>query len=92
MALNLNVPVVLASSQVIEFKSVLIEKSGGQNVAHLSFKVTNQAGELLPSIHKFYSGEDFNTFWSAFNSGTFLYTQLGEDIGQTSFESEFINP
>jgi hypothetical protein len=96
MSFEIDKPIKVAEKQILSFRSV--EIISGQNglEGHVSFSVKNENGEYLDPVRRSYYGADFNTFWTAFNSGTFLYTEIAEIKGEeipegVSFESDFLN-
>lgn len=92
MAIIVNEPLVLAQSQSVRFDSLSIVRTNSGMRAVISFSVLDENNNVVSQKRKEYNGADFNTFWSNFNSGIFLYEEL--NLGVTvpgSVESEFQN-
>lgn len=77
--LTINQPKVIAETQDFQFDELHITGgANGQLVATISFIVNDENGKRIDTKVLTYSGEEFNTFWSDFNSGKYLYEQLVE--------------
>lgn len=90
----INEPIILSQSQKKVFHHVIVEKVNGKLEARVAFNVLDQDDNIVKSELLIYAGEDFNTFWSNFNSGKFLYEELvkGSDIEvPAEVEDEFLN-
>jgi hypothetical protein len=86
----------------IQKKAVAIELLQQSTLKHedgwravITYKITfsDQSTEII-SITKV--GEDYNTFWTNFNNGTYLFEVISESIGvefnlPDNFEDSFLN-
>jgi hypothetical protein len=96
MAIELNTPYVLANTQKIVFSRVSIENIETELRASLWFDILNEAGKRIGTKTYSYVGDDFNTFWTNFNTGKFLYDEFARqesleiDVPET-VETEFTN-
>jgi hypothetical protein len=94
MSLSITQP---AAVQSYSFVDVAVMKDAGGNMsAVVHFNISDQNGVYLGVFPLSFSGAAFNTFWAAFNSGTFLYQELAAALSQSapadgSLESEFQN-
>lgn len=97
MPIELNEPKIIATTQKIVFQSILIHRdTAGQLNAQVTFNVLDENGNLVSNEQLRYSGEEFNQFWSDFNSGTYLYQTLAQQKSinppeNNSMEDDFIN-
>jgi len=104
MAIKVEQALVKANEQNFEFKSVRIEKikSGiGLNSleelqATVIFNVKNENGLIVDIASIKYTGNDYNTFWTNFNSGQFLYEEFVSKKSiqvqiTNAVESDFLN-
>ena len=75
-------------------QSTLKHEDGWRAVITYKITFSDQSSEVI-SITKV--GEDYNTFWTNFNNGTYLFEVISESIGveftlPTNFEDSFLNP
>lgn len=101
MAITINEELVVASEQNYSFKSVTILKEKKllgtvELKAIVAFDIIDQNGKVVSSHVIKYTGSDYNTFWTNFNSGKFLYEQLVLDRDldievDNSIENDFLN-
>lgn len=98
MSIQINEEIVLAKTQTIEFQLLRIEKDSisGNVFASVVFSVVNERGEVIGQKSLNYTGEEFNTFWSGFTSGKFLFDEVVEKenidvVVPPSVELDFIN-
>ena len=97
MPILIEEPIVLAESQDKIFKSVTISKnSEGKLQAAVVFDVLcPESGAKLKEDVLVYEDEAYNTFWSNFNTGTYLYQELTKDIEglelPENLEEDFLN-
>lgn len=76
MALEINEPKVVAQSQKYSFESVTIRKINTKLSAILTFGVYDESNKRIDTVTKLYTDDEFNEFWTNFNSGKFLYEEL----------------
>lgn len=90
MAFILQEQKVIANEQRFEFTNITIDRSGeGKLTARVSFNIFNEKNQSLGSDTLSYEGEAFNTFWTDFTSGSFLYNELAKRHKiQTTVEAE----
>jgi hypothetical protein len=94
--ITIDKPVVISEKQKIVFKELTIISHNSLS-AVLTFENQTLDGTILQHYNLTYSGEDFNTFWKNFNTGTFLFQELnrvknlGLDIENNSQEEDFTN-
>ena len=93
--ITLDTPIILATSQTFKFENLVINTDGGLS-AIVQFGRYKETGERLDACLIRYEGADFNTFWTNFNSGKFLYDELSrvENLGvvvPVTVESDFVN-
>lgn len=100
--ITINEPKIIANEQNIKFENILIQKDKNREgsydlIAIIKFGVWNENNERIDEKIIVYSGEDYNTFWSNFNTGKFLYDELkvkenlNVDI-PLEVENDFVNP
>lgn len=98
MPLTINAPKVLANTQSVEFAHLRIDRDyNGSLSAEACFNLFNENDEPIGAERLTYTGEAFNTFWDAFTTGTFLYTEVykrikGEPMVSGDYEEDFVNP
>lgn len=90
----INKPRTLSQKQDYRFASMRIENNGNGMFAVLRFNVYGDKGEYLAQEEVVFIGEDFNSFWSDFTSGKYLYDKFFQlkEIGVSvddSIELEF---
>lgn len=95
MAFELNEQKVIAQKQVFKFDTLVLRDVNGQKQAEVVFKIMDETGTQIGVDSLKYDGDSFNTFWTNFNSGTFLYQELAlklnSQVAPNSLESEFVN-
>lgn len=65
----------------LDFASCTINKDAAGNfTATVNCVLRGADGAIIEGYRKVYSGLEFNTFWTNFNSGTFLLEQIVEDV------------
>lgn len=91
--ITINEPKIIANSQKIIFDELHIIGGKDKNLsAVVSFIILNENNERIDTKTITYTGEDYNTFWSNFNSGKFIYQELELGIEvDNSIENDFIN-
>lgn len=94
--LTINEPITIASIQNIKFNELHITGGNeGKLNAVISFIVTNENGEIVDTKIVRIDVNDFNDFWTKFNTGIFIYEQLSK-VGvkqaiDASVEADFVN-
>lgn len=97
MPILIDQPVILAESQNKKFQSVTISKKPDDSLlAIVIFDILCPvSGRKIKDEVLVYEGEDYNTFWTNFNSGTYLYQELTKDLEgfelPEDIEDDFIN-
>jgi hypothetical protein len=76
MGIELNQPVVIANNQKIECTSIILNKNEKGWCAEINFSILNEEGQQIGKKSIEYKEEEFNNFWSNFNSGKYLYDEL----------------
>lgn len=98
MSIQIKEAIFLAKEQTIKFERLRIEKDTeyGRLTAFITFSILNEKGERVGQKDLDYSGQEFNTFWSGFTSGRFLFEEvvrkenINIEVPQT-VENDFIN-
>ncbi len=77
MSLEIDQPLIVATSQTIVFSDLQIQNDANLGlIAVIRFVVKDDQGNQVDTKTIRYSGEEYNMFWNNFNSGKFLYEQL----------------
>jgi hypothetical protein len=94
----LNKPVVtLATTQTIVVKQMQFQTDRDGWCGEIKFDVLNQDGIKVSEQRVKILPADWNAFWNAFNSGTFIYQQAdnilswGVKVADNSMENDFVN-
>lgn len=72
----INKPRILSQKQDYRFASLRVERNGNGMLAVLLFNVYGDNGEYLAQEDVTFLGNDFNSFWSDFTSGKYLYDKF----------------
>lgn len=97
MAVLIEQPLILAEAQNKKFQSVTISRDrDGGLVAVVIFDILcPNSGNKLKEEVLTYTGEEYNTFWANFNTGTYLYQELTKDLEDfelpEDLENDFLN-
>lgn len=84
MAIKVEQALVKANEQNFDFRSITIGKrkkglsltEEEELYADVYFDIKDENGTIVATERMVYTGENYNTFWSNFNSGQFLYEEL----------------
>ena len=81
-------PTVQESAKCISFDMRL---NNGEWIAEIGFELLDSTGKGIGQKTIQITRENWNTFWTGFNSGSFLYSQLsGTTV--TDQDGDFVNP
>jgi len=91
---------IIIPSQSYQFAGLTINKQGTALSAQVVFLVLDPTGKQIDTYTLSFTGKDYNTFWNAFNTGTFIYQELAKALGlpnsqipgAKTHETEFVNP
>lgn len=75
MPLLLNEPIILTQSQDITVTNVSISKLQDSWLARVFYTIFGTDGKPIKEDMLSYEGDDFNSWWAQFTSGSFLYSQ-----------------
>jgi hypothetical protein len=75
MPLLLNEPIILTQSQDIAVTNVSIYKMQDGWKARVFYSTFGTDGKSVKEESLSYEGDDFNSWWAQFTSGSFLYSQ-----------------
>jgi hypothetical protein len=88
--LNINKPIILATSQVVSCTSFSMSKTPqGKWTANINFSISDENGAPIDTKSINVAEDAWNNFWTNFTSGTFLYQQYSPDA--TAQEGDFTN-
>lgn len=77
MGISIEKEITIAHSQTFKFSSVSVRRAPLMGlIAVVVFDILDENGAKISEKKISYSGEEFNTFWQHFNTGTYLYNQL----------------
>ena len=97
MALPLPTAITLVSGKSFAFNRAIIAKGPQGLMANVVFDALDADGRVVGNKTLNYSGVAYNAFWTAFNTGKYLYDELvlKEALVVTvpdSVEADFTNP
>ena len=78
MSIIINAEVTRITTQEYKFASVSIRKEilTQKLMAVVSFDKIDQNGKKIDTVSITYKNDEYNTFWTNFNNGTYLYSEL----------------
>ena len=87
---------IVATTQKLEFNSLMMIKTTEGFVAKVTFFVKNEKNKIVETIQKTYKKSEYNAWWTDFNSGKFLYEEIVKDYYPNktvpdTIEQEFVN-
>lgn len=93
--MQIDQPIILATSQNVICTGFNMQKMGASWTASITFKIDDQDGQFVKNISVKVTADQWNTFWTNFTSGAFLYQTLITDQGITATapvtDSDFVN-